>query len=209
MHKVPSQVLHFPQSHRIGDMGIPLFRLSHPAWLASCADSPSSLPLDVEPEWNRKDSKGAPFFFLPFPHCKAHVPSRVPTQIACRDSRDGHRTDAACAREIIIEHGAGRTTMTLSSTTRSRHPSIRAAKQSTSPPAAASLFFCPAECPPSWSLTHRCHPARYPRARNRGWALWHFIRGLMSGCRTPAAPWLPTFPSFADSAFMEVRTGLP
>lgn len=71
-----------------------------------------------------KTQKAHSFFFSPLPHRKAHVPSRVPTQIACRD--DGHRTDAACAREIIIEHGAGRTTMTLSSTTRSRHPSSQA-----------------------------------------------------------------------------------
>jgi hypothetical protein len=32
----------------------------------------------------------------------------------------------------------------------------------------------------------------------------HYIRGLMSGRRTQAAPCLPTFPSFPDSAFMEV-----
>lgn len=31
LHKVPSQVLHFPRSHRIGDMGIPLLQLFHPA----------------------------------------------------------------------------------------------------------------------------------------------------------------------------------
>lgn len=47
-------------------------------------------------------------------------------------------------------------------------------EQSISPPAAASISLClrPAESPLPGSLTHRSHPARCPRARNRGWALY-------------------------------------
>lgn len=90
---------------------------------------------------------------------------RSPCTKCLPSSRGGHSTDAACAREIIIENLPRR------SHNQDRRP-IRAVDLTSSGSLYFPLCLRPAESPLPGSLTHRSHPARCPRARNRGWALY-------------------------------------
>jgi hypothetical protein len=66
----------------------------------------------------------------------------------------------------------------------------------------SSSASCPAECPPFRSLLIT---AIELSVHGLGTGAGHYIRGLMSGRRTQAAPCLPTFPSFPDSSIHEGR----
>lgn len=82
-------------------------------------------------------------------------------------------------------------------------------EQSISPPAAASISPSASVPPNPLFLGALLIAVIQLAVHGLGTGAGHSIRGLISGCRAQAAPCLPTFPSFAYSPFMQVRSGLP